>query len=123
MFILHLNPSQSCFNNLIDYFKKSNYEDKNVLFYAECLTGALARVLKYEKKIPDNFEFDLLQTNDLSWRFIRNAKKLMQAYKDYFIREQNGMNTINNNKKEIERSKKKTYNFLQEEEKCKLKQD
>ena len=59
----------------------------------------------------------------LSWRFIKNAKKLMQAYKDYFIREQNGMNTINNNKKEIERSKKKTYNFLQEEEKCKLKQD
>ena len=34
------------------------------------------------------------------------------------------MNRINNNNKnKIERSKKKAYNLLQEEEKCKLKQD
>ena len=121
LFILHLKPSQSCtstsiWSNWSKLFQKDNeYKEEDVLFYAECLTGALARVLKYEKKIPDNFEFDLLQTNDLSWRFIRNAKKLMQAYKDYFIREQNRMNRINNNNKnKIERGKKKTYNFLQE---------
>ena len=129
LFILHLKPSQSCtstsiWSNWSKLFQKDNeYKEEDVLFYAECLTGALARVLKYEKKIPDNFEFDLLQTNDLSWRFIKNAKKLMQAYKDYFIREQNRMNRINNNKDKIERGKKKTYNLLQEEEKCKLKQD
>ena len=128
LFILHLKPSKSCnsnsvLSNLRKLFQKSNeYKDEDVLFYAECITGALACVLKHDKKIPSDFKFDVIQTSDSSWRFMKNAKKLMQAYKDNFIKEQNKMNIINNKNKE-ENNKKKVYNILQDEEKIKLKQD
>ena len=117
LFILHLKPS-----NIFGRFFQNN-AGKSLLFYAKCITGALACVLKHEGKIPSDFEFEILPTDDANGYFLRNVKKLMQAYKDNFIREQNRMNRINNNKNKIERSKKKTYNLLQQEEKCKLKQD
>ena len=124
LFILHLKPSKPLINylNPINYLKRNNYENKDVLFYAECITGALACVLKHDKKIPTDFEFDLIQTSDSSWRFMKNAKKLMQAYKDTFTKEQNKMNIINNKSKE-EDNKEKVYNVLQDEERIKLKQD
>lgn len=125
LFIIHLKPSQECtnnsvLNNLQKWFltnrENNEYKEEDVLFYAECITGALACVLKHEGKIPSNFEFDILQTSDLEWHFLRNVKKLMQAYKDNFINEQKRMNKIDTNKKKV-------HNYLQEEEKCKLKQD
>jgi len=139
LFILHLKPSQSCINSLFNYFKGNNYKDKDVLFYAECITGALACVLKYEGRIPNDFKFDLKKDDNNSIKddneesnlvknnnkveyFIKNAKKLMQAYKDNFIEEQNKINIINN-KNIKENNKNKVYNLLQDEEKTKLKQD
>ena len=116
LFILHLKPS-----SILSVFRQNN-EGEDVLFYANCLTGALACVLKHEGKIPSDFEFEILPTDDAKGYFLRNVKKLMQAYTGYlyFI---SGENTINNRKDKIERSKKKVHNLLQEEEKCKLKQD
>ena len=124
LFILHLKPSKPLINylNPINYLKRNNYENKDVLFYAECITGALACVLKHDKKIPTDFEFDLIQTSDSSWRFMKNVKKLMLAYKNNFIKEQNEMNIINNKSKK-ENNKNTAYNLLQDEEKIKLKQD
>jgi hypothetical protein len=129
LFILHLKPSQSCtsnsaWSNRIKLFlKSSEYKNEDVLFYAECITGAIACVFRHNKKIPANFEFDLIYTNDLSYRFIKNVKKLMQAYKDIFIKEEKKMNSISNNKNKEERNENKIYNPWQEEEKCRLNKD
>ena len=93
LFIIHLKPSQSCtstsiWSNWSKLFQKDNeYKEEDVLFYAECLTGALSRVLKHDGKIPSDFEFEILPTDDAKGYFLRNVKKLMQAYKDNFIKE------------------------------------
>jgi hypothetical protein len=129
LFILHLKPSQSCTSNSVWsnwiklFLKSSEYKNEDVLFYAECITGAIACVFRHNKKIPANFEFDIIYTNDLSYRFIKNVKKLMQAYKDIFIKEEKKMNSISNNKNKEERNENKIYNPWQEEEKYRLNKD
>ena len=120
IFILHLNPSQSCTNYIMSFFRKNNYEDKNVLFYARCLIGALACVLKHDGKIPADFEFDLLQTGNEKSYFLTSVKRLMQTYMKYLINKQNA---VNNRPHRIETNKKQVYSNSQVGNNGKLKQD
>jgi hypothetical protein len=120
IFILHLNPSQSYTNYIMSFFRRNNYEDKNVLFYARCVMGALACVLKHDGIIPVDFEFDLLQTGDEKSYFLKSVKRLMQAYMKYLINEQNA---VNNRTHRIDKNNKQVYNNSQVGNNSKLKQD
>ena len=78
VFILHLRPTNSITDFFKNIFKSDKYEDEDMLFYAKCLTGALARVLKNEKRVSSDFKFEILTSDDLKTSFMRNIKKLME---------------------------------------------
>ena len=78
VFILPLRPTNSITDFFKNIFKSDKYEDEDMLFYAKCLTGALARVLKNEKRVSSDFKFEILTSDDLKTSFMRNIKKLME---------------------------------------------
>ena len=81
VFILHLTPKSEIIGSFINIFQGNKYENEEMLFYVKCLTGALAFILKHEKKIRDDFEFEILTSDTSKSSFLRNGKKLMEAYK------------------------------------------
>ena len=74
VFILPLRPTNSITDFFKNIFKSDKYEDEDMLFYAKCLTGALARVLKNEKTVSSDFKFEILTSDDLKTCFMRNIK-------------------------------------------------
>lgn len=74
LFILHLNPTHP--NVFRRVFYNDEYE-KDMMFYAKCITGAIACILRFEKKIPDDFNFDIIPGDNVKQCFIRNVSKLI----------------------------------------------
>ncbi len=81
LFILHLNPTHP--NVFRRVFYNDEYE-KDMMFYAKCITGAIACILKFEKEIPEDFKFDIIQGDDVKQCFIRNVSKLINEYSKKF---------------------------------------
>ena len=81
LFILHLNPTHpNVFRRLFYY----NEYENDMIFYAKCITGAIACVLKFEKEIPEDFNFDIIPGDDVKQCFIRNVSKLIKEYSKKF---------------------------------------
>ena len=55
-----------------------------MMFYAKCITGAIAYILKFEKEIPEDFNFDIISSDDLKQCFTRNVSKLIKEYSKKF---------------------------------------
>lgn len=79
VFILHLRPINSITGFLSNIFNSDKYEDEDMLFYAKCLTGALACVLKNDKRVSSDFKFEIFTSDDLKTSFMRNIKRLMEV--------------------------------------------
>ena len=82
VFILHLTPTSTITGFFGNIFQINKYENEEMLFYAKCLTGALACVYKHEKKIPVDFEFEILTSDNFKSSFLKNSQKLMEAYEE-----------------------------------------
>lgn len=80
VFILHLRPISGIIGFFSNIFQGNKYEDEEMLFYSKCLTGALSCILKHEKKIPVDFNFEILTSDTFKSSFLRNSQKLMEAY-------------------------------------------
>ena len=81
LFILHLNPKHP------NVFRRVFYNDeyqKDMMFYAKCITGVIACILKFEKEIPEDFDFDIIPSDDVKQCFTRNVSKLIKEYSKKF---------------------------------------
>ena len=102
LFILHLNPTHP------NVFRRVFYNDEyknDMMFYAKCITGAIACILKFEKEIPEDFNFDIIPGDDVKQCFIRNVSKLIKEYSKKF----NNSNKIVNRQSEQAHVKVKQY--------------
>lgn len=102
LFILHLNPTHP------NVFRRVFYNDEyknDMMFYAKCITGAIACILKFENEIPEDFNFDIVPGDDVKRCFTRNVSKLIKEYSKKF----NNSNKIVNNQSEQAHVKVKQY--------------
>ncbi|MBQ9441004.1 MAG: hypothetical protein IJU54_01160 [Alphaproteobacteria bacterium] len=74
LFILHLNPIHPSLFRRVFY---NNKYENDMMFYAKCITGAIACILRFEKKIPEDFNFDIIPGDNVKQCFIRNVSKLI----------------------------------------------